>query len=790
MKYPMTQSSSPKRLLPRLLFGLSAFIVISLLGAWLWLRQSLPVLEGALETGGLLKAPVTISRDAQGIPLIESEDRNSTAFALGFLHAQERFFQMDLLRRNSAGELSELVGGATLKHDQAVRLHQFRKRAERNIAALPRAQRQLLEKYVQGVNYGLQQLGAKPWEYMLLGREPEPWTSADSLLTIFSMYLTLQSPIGKFELRDTALAELLPRDLYEFYFPTGGSWDAPLIGEARGPIALPETPIASLLEEGEAVAYRVMASDDSVYGSNNWVVGGALTEHGGAILADDMHLELNVPNIWYRAGWSLPGSGRTMRGATLPGGPIAVIGSNGLVAWGFTNTFGDWGDLIPLELSEDGSQYRTPDGWREFELEREVIAIKEAEPESLEVRKTIWGPVVAENGRGIPLAYRWIAHDIRGGNLNLLHLEAVASAKEALDLGPQLGIPHQNLVVGDRDGHIGWTVGGAIPRRVGFDGSRSQSWADGSAYWDGYLSVEEQPRVYDPPSHRIWTANGRTMDGDYLHVMGNHGYALGARQQQIRDDLFTRETFDEQSLLDIQLDDRAVFLQRWQEHLVALLNGQDSYRDVREQVQNWGGRASADSVGYRIVRNYRLEFMKITTAPVLTYMRRHQPDFSFGPLKRQFEYALWEMAQQEPAQLLNPDFESWRSLKLAALDRVLAEMGEDGRPLGEQTWGVENTARIQHPLGRVVAAVNWFTAMPADQLSGDTHMPRYQSRSNGASERMVVAPGREAHAIFHMATGQSAHPLSPFFGNGHGDWVDGKPSPLVEGEVRYSLTLR
>ncbi|SDZ81737.1 penicillin acylase family protein [Microbulbifer marinus] len=785
----MAQKSPIVRLLPRILIGACVVIVATVLIAWTWLRQSLPVLEGTLDTG-TLNTPATIYRDAQGIPLIQSEDRNSTAFALGFLHAQERFFQMDLLRRNSAGELSELVGAAALKHDKSVRLHQFRKRAERNIAALPEAQRRLLNHYVKGVNYGLQQLDAKPWEYALLGKEPKPWTSADSLLTIFSMYLTLQSPIGKFELRDTALAELLPQDLYEFYFPTGGTWDAPLIGEARGPVTIPETPIASLLSQGDVIAYQELESDDKVYGSNNWVVGGALTEHGGAILADDMHLGLNVPNIWYRAGWNIPGSDRTLRGATLPGGPIAVVGSNGLVAWGFTNTFGDWGDLIPLEVSQDGKQYRTPDGWRTFDIERESIAVKGGDAETLEVRKTIWGPVVTENHRGVPLAYRWIAHDVRGANLNLLRLEGVTSAEEALDLGPQLGIPHQNLVVGDKDGHIGWTVGGPIPRRVGLDGSRSVSWADGSAYWDGYLSVEEQPRVYDPPSHRIWTANARTMDSDFLRTMGNDGYALGARQQQIRDGLFAREHFDEQALLDIQLDDRAVFLQRWQEHLLALLDGRDSYREVREQVRNWGGRASADSVGYRIVRNYRLKFMKITTAPILTYMRRYQPEFSFGPMKRQFEYALWEMVQQEPAQLLNPEFESWQAVKLTALDQVLAEMAADGRPLAEQTWGAENTARIRHPLGRAVAAVNWLTEMPADQLSGDTHMPRFQSPTHGASERMVVAPGYEENAIFHMATGQSAHPLSPFFGNGHKDWVEGNPSPLTEGETRYTLRLQ
>ncbi|QIL89188.1 penicillin acylase family protein [Microbulbifer sp. SH-1] len=776
----------------RLIKGLTALAVLLLLVAaatWIWLRQSLPLLDGELHTGQL-DNPVSIARDEQGIAFITAENRNDSAFALGFLHAQERFFQMDLLRRNSAGELSELVGEAALSHDQEIRIHQFRARAERNIAAMPVEQRQVLEHYASGVNYGLEQLGATPWEYALLRTEPRPWIPADSLLAIFSMYLTLQSNTGDFELRDNALADLLPADLYEFFVPKGGIWDAPLIGDARGPLALPETHIAALVQDNEPMAQQKMESEDMIFGSNNWVVGGALTEHGAAIVADDMHLAITVPNIWFRAGWNVPGTDFVMRGATLPGGPIVVAGSNGRVAWGFTNTTADWGDLIPLDVSADGKQYRTPDGWQDFEIAAEQIAIKGKPPVRLEVRKTIWGPVVAENHKGVPLAYRWVAHDPRGANMNILKLETTASTRDAMNLAPELGLPHQNFVIGDVDGNIGWTVAGPIPRRVGLDGSRSISWADGTAYWDGYLSLEEQPHVYNPPSHRIWTANSRTMDGQYLKVMGDGGYALGARQQQIRDDLFARERFTEQDLLNIQLDDRAVFLERWQEQLSALLSTVDGYDQVRHQVINWGGRASADSVGYRIVRNFRLRFIDLATAPVLTYMQRHSPDFEFGRVNRQVEYPAWEMLAHEPTHLLNPEFRSWKALKLAALDKVLEEMSEGGLPFEKQTWGAQNAAKIQHPLGRAVAAVNWFTAMPEDHLPGDSHMPRFQSSTNGASERMVVAPGYEERGIFHMATGQSAHPLSPFFGNGHRDWVEGNPSSFSEQSQAYVLTLK
>ncbi|QFT54761.1 Penicillin acylase 2 precursor [Microbulbifer sp. THAF38] len=772
-----------------LLIATMVLIIVLLLAAWAWWRQSLPLLEGSIVTGQLSE-PALIHRDQQGVVMIQSSDRNSSAFALGFLHAQERFFQMDLLRRSSAGELSELVGPAALKKDKKVRRHQFRKRAERNIEAMPETQRQLLDHYVRGVNFGLLHLGSKPWEYFLLGQDPRPWSAADSLLTTFSMYLTLQSEEGKFERRDTALADLLPQDLYTFYFPAGGIWDAPLIGEEEPISTIPETPISSLLDKNDPIAYQTMESDDKVYGSNNWVVGGALTEHGGAILANDMHLGLNVPNIWFRVGWNIPGTNRTIRGVTLPGGPIVVAGSNGAIAWGFTNTGADWGDLIPLELNSDATQYLTPDGWRDITLEEEIIKVKSAPDEALIVKKTIWGPVIGKDHRGTPLAYRWVAHDIPAGNMNLLQMESITTTSEALILGPAIGIPHQNLLVGDQKGNIGWTIAGPIPKRFGFDGSRSVSWAEGKTYWDGYLTTEEQPRIYNPANHRLWSANARTIDGNWLKIMGDHGYALGARQQQIRDNLLARQQFDEQSLLDIQLDDRAIFLQRWQQHLTEFLRGREGYSETYQLVQNWGGRASPDSVGYRIVRNYRLKFMELCTAPILTFMRKSQPNFSFGQLKRQFEYPIWTLTQEEPQHLLNPDFESWTALKLAALDQVLEKMSADGLPLLQQTWGEQNTASIRHPLARAISAIDWFTAMPEDQLAGDTHMPRFQSPTHGASERMVVSPGREEHGIFHMATGQSSHPLSPFFGKGHADWVEGNPSPLKEGESRYLLKLQ
>jgi len=773
-------------------------LLIAVVAMLIWvvttLQFSLAVTDGELHVEGL-SSSVTIERDEQGIPTLLSDDRLAVAYGLGFVHAQERFFQMDLLRRNSAGELSQLVGAATLEHDRNIRRHRLRSRAERNLQHLPQSQIDIVQAYTQGANAGLAKLDSKPFEYHLLNVEPQAWQPADSLLVLFSMYMTLQDESGETEYSQNLMADVLPQDLYDFLLPKGGKWDAPLLGEAFSPAPTPVTSIADLKLSSEALVYQpLLESDDYAIGSNNWVVGGALTEHGAAIVADDMHLSIQVPNIWYRARWPLP-NGLTMTGASLPGTPAIIVGSNSKVAWGFTNTTGDWGDWVLLDTDEALTEYQTVDGAEAFQVFDETIHVKGQASESLIVKETCWGPVLKQNHRGQWMAFRWVAHDLEGANMNLIGMESVTSIAEALPLASTFGTPAQNFVGGDDQGNIGWTVAGRIPNRKGFDGSYWKSWVSGEYGWQGYLSFEDYPQVYNPENHRIWTANARTMSGDYLRLVGDaSNYALGARQQQIRDALLAKDKFTEQDLLDIQLDDRALFLTPWHQHLTALIeentqpvmHGNDALLGV---LNNWGAAASAESVGYRLVRNFRLKTIEYAMAPFVTALTQADESFQFKFVKRSSEYPVWAMVTQQPEHLLNPEFESWDGLQLAALEDVLATMAEDGAPLSEQTWGVQNSASIIHPLVKAVPALDAFLSMPKDRLSGDSHMPRVQTPTNGASERMVVTPGQEERGVFHMATGQSGHPLSDWFDAGHRDWVEGNASSFLPGETRHTLTL-
>jgi penicillin amidase len=380
-------------------------------------------------------------------------------------------------------------------------------------------------------------------------------------------------------------------------------------------------------------------------------------------------------------------------------------------------------------------------------------------------------------------------------DLGLLALERAGSLDEALDIANRAGMPPQNFHGADATGRIGWTIAGRLPRRIGFDGRRPVSFADGTCRWDGLRPPDETPRIADPPDGRLWTANSRVVDGAALDLLGDGGYALGARAGQIRDRLLAREAFTERDLLAIQLDDRALFLRRWQVLLLRQLTLEAIGRDprlaeVRKAVQGWGARASPGSVGYRLVRGWRLAVTARLLAPILEGARRLDPRVEPERL-HQAEGLVWRLVIERPAHLLPPSAESWDGLLRQALDDVLDVLPERGRrDLKARTWGEQNTAAIRHPLSGALPGLGRLLDLPADRLAGDAHLPRVQAPDFGASERLVVSPGREAEGILELPGGQSGHPRSPFYRAGHAAWVRGEPAPFLPGPAVHTLTLR
>ena len=767
-------------------FAVLVVVFILLMGLWArhTLRSSLAQLDGEAILPGLSEA-ATVERDALGVATIKGESRSDVARALGFVHAQERFFQMDLSRRQAAGELAALFGEAALPLDRRHRFHRMRMRAQKSVSLSHQDDDGILTAYTDGVNAGLAALEAPPFEYLLLRQEPEPWRVEDSVLVVAAMFFVLNDAEGRYEATQSLIHDVLAPELAEFLSPLGTDWDAPVVGDViPTPPIPPETFAgASTPESARRAPARVEASElwRADVGSNNWVLAGTRTASGRGLLASDMHLAHSVPNIWFRA--MLTWSAHRVVGVTLPGTPFMVAGSNTHIAWGFTNTNGDWSDLVELELDpEDPTRYRTPEGWKSFAIHEERIEVSGAEVEEvLEIRETIWGPVVDEDHRGRLRAIRWIAHEADAVTTGVGALETAATLDDALAIAQQAGMPPQNFVGADASGAIAWTVAGRIPARFGFDGRRPSSWADGARGWDGWLAPEDYPVIRDPEPGAIWTANARVVDGEMLAKIGDGGYAFGARARQIRDALAAIDDANEQDMLEVQLDDRALFMDVWRTFFVSWVPAH-----LRETIENgWTGQASVDASGYRIVRELRLAIFEEVFSTLTAEASEADERFSVWSL-RQWDGPLWKLVSEKPEHLVPQEYASWDAWMMDIVERRVASWEE---PLAARRWGDINQTAVKHPLSRAIPFLSRWLDMPSRPIPGDSNMPRAQGASRGVSERLVVSPGQEEKGLFHMPGGQSGHPLSPFYGAGHEDWEQGRPTPLLPGATLHSLTL-
>ena len=353
-------------------------------------------------------------------------------------------------------------------------------------------------------------------------------------------------------------------------------------------------------------------------------------------------------------------------------------------------------------------------------------------------------------------------------------------------------MPPQNFVVGDAQGNIGWTIAGRIPERGEYVATLPADWSEQHG-WQGWLAPERYPRIVNPDSGRIWTANSRVVEGEALQLIGDGGYAFGARSKQIRDALFAKEEFEPADMLAIQNDDRAIFLSPWRELLLDVLrdSSDPALEEYRRLVEDWLPRATAESVGYRLVRAFRIEVRQAVFGLLMTPVREAYGEDVQIRASRQFEAPLWSVVTQQPAQLLPAQYASWDEFLLASANTVVQGLEENYEgSLSDRSWGEYNTASIRHPLSRVLPVLSAWLDMPAQALNGDSNMPRAQGPTWGASERFSVMPGDEQNGLLHMPGGQSGHPMSDFYRSGHQAWVDGSATPFLPGVAKYELILQ
>jgi len=788
------------RWLVRIFSALMLLAVAVASAAYLSVRGSLPQLDGALAATGL-GAPVSIERDALGVATITGQSRADVAYATGFAHAQDRFFQMDLARRMSAGRLAEIFGDQALELDRRNSIHRFETVAAQVLERLPDAERAVLAAYAAGVNAGLDALRVRPFEYLLLRQRPQRWQARDSLLVVYTMFLQLNDSRADADRQRGMLQAALPPEVFRFVYSVAPEWEAPVDGlvAAAAPMPGPESYDLRRFEAeflDSKVAATTARPEERAVGSNNWAVAGTRTRNGAGLIANDMHLGLGVPNTWYRARLRIRDAApRDLTGVTLPGAPIMVVGSNGHVAWGFTNSYGDWSDLVLVERSADGTQYRGPDGWRPFEHFPTTLRSSSGRSETVDVLWTQWGPALESEAGSTTLALKWTAHDPEAANLHWLALETAPDVESALAIANTIGGPVQNFVAADEQGNIGWTLLGVMPLRgAGYSPGVPSDWTQPDAGWQGWRAPEQYPRIVNPASGRIWSANNRVVGGEALAAIGDGAPDRGARAQQIRDDLFAIDAATERDMLAIQLDDRALFLVRWRDLLLdaldpAAIAGRAERAEFRGLVEAWEPRASADSVGYLMVRTFHETLERRVFEALTIEARARHPG---APLRvpRQFEEAAWRLVQERPAHLLDPRFGSWEQFLLSVVDEVIAQLGTDcGEPLPGCSWGERNPVKMQHPLSRAVPRLAPWLDMPVVPMGGDHDMPRVYMSGFGASERFAVSPGREQDAYFHMPGGQSGHPMSPYYRAGHEAWVRGEPTPFLPGPAQHTLRL-
>ena len=768
------------------------------------MRSALPVIDGALPLPGL-SGPVAVARDAHGVPTIAGASRVDVARATGLVHAQDRFFQMDLMRRRAAGELAALIGPAAVGIDRASRVHGFRGIARESLARLGPADRALVQAYTDGVNAGLAGQAAAPFEYLLLRSSPEPWRPEDCLLVACAMFLQLQDDQGRYE-RDLGLVngELGPEAL-AFLAPLETAGDAALDGSRGSPAPVPGPSVIDLRRNaaapGEPVAAlggpRGVPGDGEPAASNAIAISGAHAAGGAALVGNDMHLHLGVPDIWYRA--CLEWGRARVTGLTLPGLPFVLAGSNGRVAWGFTTGCSDTSDRVIIEPTSSPDLYRVQ-GRLEAEavtVRHERIVVRGAPAVEVDYRWTRWGPLVGMEKDGRPVAMRWTAPDPAAIDLGRGRREEAGSVREAVDIAHDSGCPSLALVAADASGSIAWTVAGRLPRRTHFTGRLPANWSFGDRNWDGYVAPADVPTLINPPQGRLWSANERPVGGDALGVLGDGGYAQPARARQLQGDLDAlvrrAQKATPADLLQVELDDRGLMLADWRGILLGALDdqavaGHPDRAALRGAAGDGPLAADVGNAAYRIVRLFHDDVAMRVFTPIFAPCADEEPGFNWKRFN--YEQPLRTILRERPAHLLDPAYGSWDDLLLASADAIAARLHREGVSASGATWGHANRASIRHPLGAFLP--RWLTLpldMPADPLAGDTDMPRVQSPDYGASERFAVAPGREEEGVFEMPAGQSGNPASPFYRAGHGDWVSGAPSPFLPGPAAHTLRL-
>jgi penicillin amidase len=718
-----------------------ALLAVLLAIAIYWLAfRPLPKVSGDLNAP--IASPATVRRDARGVPHIEAASWQDAIFLQGYVTAQDRLWQMDSLRRFAAGELSEVFGPATLLVDERSRRMRLREIAETDVRNLPQSERAVVVEYARGVNYFIDtHRGNYSLEFSLPGHsyDPRPWTLSDSILIGLVMYR---------DLTDTADTD------YERGSLMGKNFDL-----ARFHVLFPAT-------EGQYVSP----------GSNSWAVSGAHAADGKPMLANDPHLEYNIPGTWYLAHLKAPGL--NVSGATLPGVPCVITGHNENIAWGVTNLQTDALDLYEEQLDPKTGRYLFKGHTEQALLDRQTIAVKGAGSVVLDTWITRHGPVLVQEG-GRVYTMRWTAAD--GFGFPFMDINRAADFAQFKAALSTFWGPTQNFVYADKAGNIGYQAAGRVPVRHNFDGDFPVDGASGNFEWDGYIPFEQMPNVYNPPTGIVATANQRTFPDDYpFHITGS--FADKYRINQIHALLNAKSKLDVDDMLAIQKDVYSAYDQFLAKQILAAYEKVGSKHglaaDATDIIRRWNGQMDKGEAAPAITE-FVSDVMGVKLAEVVShhYGRRPRPQI------------IEQMLRTRPAGWVAQD--NWDKWIVDCLDAGLSA-GRDrlGTPVSKWRWGQILKWKFDHPVGKQLPLVDGLFDIAPVEMSGSGTTVKQTTSKLGPSERMVVDFGDIDKSVQNLVVGESGFVASGHYKDEWPAYYSGVSFPMQFDHVDARETLR
>jgi penicillin G amidase len=810
--------------------ALGILILVSL-GAALWIylvaRRALPPLDGNLPVKGL-SAAVTVTRDEHGFPTITAANLDDLFFAQGFVTAQDRMFQMDGMRRYAAGELSEVIGEGQLKHDRQQRILGMRQAAQKNLTMVPPEGRKQLDAYVRGVNaYIESHRNNLPIEFRLLGYSPKPWMAEDSLVIAAYMVQDLSSTPRHALTREKVLAKLGPELTADLYVNT--SWrERPPVAERTGlDMGRPDSnhedngaddddndsdsSVVQMVRRPNAAPLSGWFPDEDFFhdepraiGSNNWVVSGAHTVTGKPLLSNDMHLGHQMPNLWYVA--HLRCGQFDVAGVTLPGYPYVIGGHNERIAWGFTNLGPTVEDVYVEQFNADG-QYLTPDGWKQPQRRQEVIHIKGKPDVTFDVLLTRHGPIVSElvPGETRKLALRWTLYD--GIRSPFFAVDSAQNWEQFRAAFSQFDAPGQNVVYADVDGNIGYQATGKIPIRASGDGSLPEDGSTDAYEWTGYVPYDRLPRVLNPASGILATANSRITPNGYPNSLSTEWEAPW-RVSRIYKVLESGKQFSAVDMLALETDIYSELDRFVAERLVYSIDQERSasarVRAAADILRQWDGRMTASSAAPTIAVRSREELQRLMLEPKLGKAPEQVDENANGDLSPTLNWKSyqWMMStvwidnvlQKRPQRWLPEGYASYDDLLTAAVEAAVNGPGVPA-DLNSWKWGAHNPVEIQNPVLGKLPVVNRWTGTGVRPQSGSVFTVKAVTGRTGPSERITDDLSNLDQSTLNLVTGEAGNFLSPFYMDEWDAWYTGFTFPwafsdrAVEATRKHSLTL-